>query len=120
MIAADVVVEARGVLCPVPIIRLARAASANPPGTVVELITDDPAAEHDVPAWCRLRGHALLVSEPLIAGGAGPEHAGAASGGRSDERSDVEPHAPNPAPDQAVRHLIRLAGPASPSTGATG
>ena len=46
-------------LCPVPIIRLARTASSLPPGSLVELLTDDPAAEYDVPAWCRLRGHEL-------------------------------------------------------------
>ena len=52
-------------LCPVPIIRLARAASTRASGSVIELLTDDPAAEYDVPAWCRLRGHELLTSEPL-------------------------------------------------------
>ncbi|MCU0284222.1 MAG: sulfurtransferase TusA family protein [Candidatus Nanopelagicales bacterium] len=106
-------VEARGVLCPVPIIRLARAAAGLPPGSLVALCTDDPAAEHDVPAWCRLRGHELLSSEPV----AGAPAAAAAPAGD-------EPHAPNPQPGQALRHLIRLAGPpadaagsAAPSTG---
>jgi TusA-related sulfurtransferase len=110
------VVEARGVLCPVPIIRLARVAAGLPPGSLVALRTDDPAAEHDVPAWCRLRGHALLGSEPIT----GPPPLGAAPAG-------AEPHAPNPQPGQPVRHLIRL-GPvaasptpsAAPSTGGSG
>lgn len=94
------VVEARGVLCPVPIIRLARAAAALPPGTVVELLTDDPAAEHDVPAWCRLRGHELVAREP-IEPGAGP----------ATVPPGPEPRTPNPHPGQAVRHRIRLGGP---------
>ena len=94
------VVEARGVLCPVPIIRLARAAAALPPGSLVELLTDDPAAVHDVPAWCRLRGHALISSEPL------PDAAQATGPGGGSV--GPEPHAPNPRPGQAVRHLIRL------------
>ncbi len=93
------VVEARGVLCPVPIIRLARAAADLPAGSLVVLLTDDPAAEHDVPAWCRLRGHALLSSTALGAEGAvGPP---AVPGG-------PEPAAPNRQPGQAMRHLIRL------------
>ena len=93
-------------LCPVPIIRLARAASTLASGSVIELLTDDPAAEYDVPAWCRLRGHELLTSELLesdvpIDPTADPttdpgEHAG------------PEPHSPNENPGQAVRHLIRL------------
>jgi tRNA 2-thiouridine synthesizing protein A len=100
----DATVEARGVLCPVPIIRLARTAGSLPPGSLVELLTDDPAAEYDVPAWCRLRGHEQLLSEPLEAPtplAPGPEH--------------PEPHAPNRAPGQARRHLIRLGGPARSS-----
>jgi tRNA 2-thiouridine synthesizing protein A len=30
------------------------------PGTVLRLVTRDPGAVEDVPAWCRLSGHALL------------------------------------------------------------
>jgi tRNA 2-thiouridine synthesizing protein A len=97
--AADATVEARGVLCPVPIIRLARTASSLPSGSLIELLTDDPAAEYDVPAWCRLRGHELVTTETLdddvipesSVGPAGPE-----------------PHTPNENPGQALRHLIRL------------
>jgi tRNA 2-thiouridine synthesizing protein A len=96
-------IEARGVLCPVPIIRLARTASSLPPGSLVELLTDDPAAEFDVPAWCRLRGHEHVLSEPLEA----PMPLSPAQ-----QESGPEPHAPNGAPGQARRHLIRLAGPA--------
>lgn len=115
-------VEARGVLCPVPIIRLARAAAGLAPGSLVALLTDDPAAEHDVPAWCRLRGHALLSSEPLPGSATQPASEPTAVTG-------PEPHVPNPRPGQPVRHLIRLGGgpepgeagapAAAPSAGAT-
>lgn len=30
--------------------------AAVPVGQVVEVLSDDPAAEHDIPAWCTLRG----------------------------------------------------------------
>jgi tRNA 2-thiouridine synthesizing protein A len=101
--APDAIVEARGLLCPVPIIRLARAAAALPPGALIELLTDDPAAEYDVPAWCRLRGHELVCSEPL--GERTPTASGVPEG--------PEPHTPNENPGQAVRHLIRLGSPGS-------
>jgi tRNA 2-thiouridine synthesizing protein A len=101
-------VEARGVLCPVPIIRLARAAATLPGGSLIELLTDDPAAEHDVPAWCRLRGHVLLGSTPLAPGARDRPTSTADPGG-------PEPEAPNHDPGQAVRHLIRL-GPGAPAT----
>ncbi len=102
MTSPDVTVEARGALCPVPIIRLARAAAALPAGSLIELLTDDPAAEYDVPAWCRLRGHDLVGSEPL--GERTPAHGPSGPAG-------PEPHVPNEAPGQALRHLIRLASP---------
>ena len=73
--AADATVEARGVLCPVPIIRLARAASTLPSGSLIELLTDDPAAEYDVPAWCRLRGHELADVRAAGVGRPGRPHA---------------------------------------------
>ena len=43
--------------CPVPVIELAKALPLVEVGEVVEVLSDDPAAEHDIPAWCRMRGH---------------------------------------------------------------
>ena len=102
-------VEARGVLCPVPIIRLARTASSLPTGSLIELLTDDPAAEHDVPAWCRLRGHSLLATSRVEGESrAGPTAAGAPQA--PPPATGPEPDVPNPHPGQALRHLIRLGG----------
>lgn len=56
---ADVVVDARGLRCPLPVIRLASAARDLPAGTLVTVLSTDPAARHDVPAWARMRGHAM-------------------------------------------------------------
>jgi tRNA 2-thiouridine synthesizing protein A len=56
--------DCTGMLCPQPIIRLAKAAAELGQGDVVELLSDDPAAAVDVAAWCRMRGHELLASEP--------------------------------------------------------
>ena len=55
-----VTVDARGLRCPMPVIRLAQAARAAPAGTVITLFSTDPAAEPDVAAWCRMRGHELV------------------------------------------------------------
>jgi tRNA 2-thiouridine synthesizing protein A len=111
----DATVEARGVLCPVPIIRLARAAAALPADSLIELRTDDPAAEFDVPAWCRLRGHHLVLTEPLAADADGPGADGAeADGADGSVTTTPEPHAPNANPGQALRHVIRLGGPPGP------
>ena len=55
-----ITVDCLGRPCPVPVIELARAVAAAEPGSVVEVVSDDPASRHDVPAWCRMRGHAYL------------------------------------------------------------
>ena len=52
-------VDARGLRCPLPVIRLAAAARDAAAGTVVTVLATDPAARHDVPAWCRMRGQEL-------------------------------------------------------------
>ena len=59
-VSPDVVVDCLGRPCPVPVIELARAVAAAEVGTVVEVLSDDPAARLDVPAWCRLRGQEYL------------------------------------------------------------
>ena len=55
----EVKVDARGLRCPLPVIRLAEAARNVPAGTQIIVLATDPAARHDVPAWCRMRGHEL-------------------------------------------------------------
>ena len=60
---AAAVVDARGRRCPLPVIELARRIGDVPLGAVVALLSDDPAARHDVPAWCGMRGHDFLGEE---------------------------------------------------------
>ena len=52
-------VDARGLRCPLPVIRLAAAARDAPAGTLIVVLASDPAARYDIPAWCRMRGHEL-------------------------------------------------------------
>ena len=63
------VVDAVGLRCPMPVLELARrlAAADLPAGSVVRLLSDDPAAAGDVPAWCRMRGHTYVGAEPEAA-----------------------------------------------------
>ena len=49
-----------GLLCPLPLVKTARAMMNRPPGFLVEVIADDPGALEDFPAWCAERGHAYL------------------------------------------------------------
>ena len=58
-------VDARGLRCPLPLVRLASATRDLAEGTVVRVLSTDPAAGPDLVAWCRARGHALLAQDPL-------------------------------------------------------
>jgi TusA-related sulfurtransferase len=56
----SVVVDNRGMLCAQGILRLMRTMLTVPPAGVVKVLSSDPAAEHDYPAWCRNTGHRFL------------------------------------------------------------
>ncbi len=47
--------DCRGQVCPMPVIELSRRIADVGVGEVVAVVSDDPAARHDVPAWCRMR-----------------------------------------------------------------
>ena len=43
---------------------LARAAQGVPAGTRITVLSTDPAARYDVPAWARMRGHTIVTDVP--------------------------------------------------------
>jgi len=61
--AYDRVVDERGKRCPAPVISLARRVSVEPEARLL-LLSDDAAAETDIPAWCALRGRTLAWVGP--------------------------------------------------------
>jgi len=54
--------DCRGMLCPLPVITLARRISEVEVGERIAVLADDPAASADIPAWCRMQAHTLLES----------------------------------------------------------
>ncbi|MFS0706455.1 sulfurtransferase TusA family protein [Cellulomonas sp. 179-A 9B4 NHS] len=61
--ARPVEVDARGLRCPAPVLRAAVAARSLPAGTLLRVLATDPAAAVDLPAWARMRGHAVVASD---------------------------------------------------------
>lgn len=55
--------DARRMLCPIPVIRLQDFVSSLPSGELVEVLCTDPGTRSDIPAWCRISGHQLLAIE---------------------------------------------------------
>jgi tRNA 2-thiouridine synthesizing protein A len=58
----EIVVDARGLYCPIPVLRLAGAFRRAPSGVVARLLATDPASVEDVNEFCREGGHQLLES----------------------------------------------------------
>jgi tRNA 2-thiouridine synthesizing protein A len=56
------VLDCRGLLCPMPIVRLSRAMAALAPGERLKLLATDRGAVSDVPAWAQDTGNELLES----------------------------------------------------------
>ncbi len=52
--------DARFLLCPMPVIRLSAAIGQIPAGELLTVRCTDPGALYDIPAWCRLEGHAIV------------------------------------------------------------
>ncbi|WP_324754952.1 sulfurtransferase TusA family protein [Roseovarius sp. Pro17] len=53
-------IDAIGLLCPLPVLKLRKRLTRLAPGGEVRLICDDPAAAIDVPHFCAEAGHELL------------------------------------------------------------
>lgn len=52
--------DARRLLCPLPVIRTQNRVRQLAPGDELEVICTDPGAQSDIPAWCRIHGHEVI------------------------------------------------------------
>jgi tRNA 2-thiouridine synthesizing protein A len=52
-------VDARRLLCPMPVIRLQDAVNQAEIDDIIEITCTDPGVKNDIPAWCRINGHHL-------------------------------------------------------------
>ena len=52
--------DARGLLCPLPVLKAAKRLRGMRPGEVLRLVTDDPAAVIDVPHYAAESGNRLV------------------------------------------------------------
>ena len=57
---ADQTLDAKGLNCPLPILKAKKALTALPPGATLEILATDPGAVKDFAAFCRTTGHELV------------------------------------------------------------
>lgn len=68
MQSPDAELDARGLLCPLPVLKARKRLQGLAPGMVLRVLADDPAAIIDMPHFCAEAGHRLI--EMAEAGGA--------------------------------------------------
>jgi tRNA 2-thiouridine synthesizing protein A len=61
-IHVDEVVDARGLMCPMPILVATKAIRRVEPGQVIKILASDKGALSDIPAWAEDTGNELLAS----------------------------------------------------------
>lgn len=57
---ADVQVDARGLNCPMPIVKTAQAVKAMASGQTLEILATDPGSVKDFAAWSRTTGNEII------------------------------------------------------------
>jgi len=56
------ILDARRLLCPMPVIRTQNLVITLAPGDTVDVTCTDPGALNDIPAWCRINGHEVIAT----------------------------------------------------------
>ena len=54
------VIDAKNLLCPLPVLKLRKALKKLKSGQLIEIMTTDPVAAIDIPHFCTQEGHELV------------------------------------------------------------
>lgn len=57
--------DARRMFCPMPVIRTQDRVNQLQPGDTLEVVSTDPGALNDIPAWCRINGHKIISTREV-------------------------------------------------------
>ena len=58
--ATPIFVDAKGLKCPMPVIKLQQQARVTRPGSLILIACTDPGAEKDIGSWCKVNKHEIL------------------------------------------------------------
>jgi tRNA 2-thiouridine synthesizing protein A len=118
-VTPDVVLDVRGLECPIPVLRTSETLKGMNPGEVLEVLATDPVAPVDIGAFAWRTGHRLLLTEtrdgmfrfliqhrkvdPRTAAGEPEAPRPSASPNRSEPKAAPPPAEGNPIGDGHVR-----------------
>ncbi|MBU0961626.1 MAG: sulfurtransferase TusA family protein [Proteobacteria bacterium] len=59
-IKPDQILDAKGLSCPMPLLRTKKAINSIASGQILEVLGTDPGSKNDLPSWCERSGHNCL------------------------------------------------------------
>jgi tRNA 2-thiouridine synthesizing protein A len=59
-IKPDQTLDAKGLSCPMPLLRTKKAIESISSGQILEVLGTDPGSKNDLPGWCQRAGHTFL------------------------------------------------------------
>lgn len=64
-IKVDLELDLKGLLCPLPMVRVSQNINKIPVGGVIRAIATDPGSLADIPSWAKSTGNEILKSEKI-------------------------------------------------------
>lgn len=62
-IKADLELDLRGLLCPLPMVRVSQNINKVPVGGIIKAVATDPGSLADIPSWARTTGNEVVKTE---------------------------------------------------------
>ena len=59
-IQADLELDLKGLLCPLPVVKIGQAIKQVEVGGIIEATATDPGVLADIPAWCKSTGNEMI------------------------------------------------------------
>jgi TusA-related sulfurtransferase len=60
--------DLKGLVCPIPIVKVSQAVKGMQIGEMVEAFATDPGVLGDIPAWCKISGNEMVKMERVDKG----------------------------------------------------
>lgn len=65
---ADILIDARGLSCPMPMLKTKKALKGMTKGQLLEMWGTDPGSKNDIPNFCKKNGNELLIASDIAEG----------------------------------------------------
>ena len=64
-VTPDLELDLKGLLCPMPMVKVSQQISSVPVGGVIRAVATDPGSMADIPAWAKSTGNEVLQAEKV-------------------------------------------------------